>query len=128
MYVRRSHLESAIGAKDARVHQNLNPPGAAKCAPVGPQASAGPAFPAALPGSGTALDQMVAHFIDVSQGDAVLLEFSCAAVLIDTGGEGTDAVVGRDPLQDYLSRFFLRVSVQSAHLDSGENQRMLFST
>ena len=30
---------------------------------------------------------MRAHFIDVGQGDATLLEFPCAAVLIDTGGE-----------------------------------------
>jgi competence protein ComEC len=66
------------------------------------------AFPSALPASQAALDQMVAHFIDVGQGDAVLLEFSCGAILIDTGGETTDEVVGRDRLHDYLRDFFVR--------------------
>lgn len=30
---------------------------------------------------------MVVHFLDVGQGDATLVEFPCAAILIDTGGE-----------------------------------------
>jgi competence protein ComEC len=34
-----------------------------------------------------ALPFMQLHFIDVGQGAATLLEFSCGAVLIDTGGE-----------------------------------------
>lgn len=83
-------------------------PDAPRRAPVGPAPSSGTVFPSALPTSQAALDQMVAHFIDVGQGDAVLLEFSCGAVLIDTGGELTDEVVGRDRLGDYLRDFFLR--------------------
>ena len=51
---------------------------------------------------------MVAHFIDVGQGDATLLEFSCGAILIDTGGENTDEVDGRERLRDYLDAFFAR--------------------
>lgn len=31
--------------------------------------------------------KMVAHFIDVGQADATLLEFPCGAVLIDAGAE-----------------------------------------
>lgn len=71
---------------------------------------AGPenAFPSALPKAVAKPDEMVAHFIDVGQGDAVLLEFSCAAVLIDTGGELTNEVTGRKRLAAYLQAFFLR--------------------
>lgn len=36
---------------------------------------------------GQANDAMRVHFIDVGQGDATLVEFPCAAILIDTGGE-----------------------------------------
>ncbi len=53
-------------------------------------------------------DQMVVHFIDVGQGDAELLEFSCAAVLIDSGGEKTADVDGRANLVAYLDAFFQR--------------------
>ncbi len=40
--------------------------------------------------------EMVVHFINVGQGDAALLEFSCGVAMIDTGGEN--------------SQFFNRVS------------------
>jgi beta-lactamase superfamily II metal-dependent hydrolase len=32
-------------------------------------------------------DAMRLHVIDVGQGDATLVEFPCAAILVDTGGE-----------------------------------------
>lgn len=48
--------------------------------------------------------QMKAHFINVGQGQAVLLEFQTAAVLVDAGGEPDAA--DRQHLASYLDRFF----------------------
>ena len=72
--------------------------------------SAGPGGAAVIePGSfDVASDVMVAHFIDVGQGAATLLEFSCGAVLIDAGGEQTDEVNGTANLLAYLDRLFAR--------------------
>jgi competence protein ComEC len=66
------------------------------------------AYQAGLPQSTADPTSMVAHFIDVGQGDATLLEFSCGAVLIDTGGEKTSEVSGREKLKEYLTAFFQR--------------------
>ncbi len=46
---------------------------------------------------------MRAHFIDVGQGDATLLEFSCGVVMIDAGGQGARDTTA---LIDYLRDFF----------------------
>jgi competence protein ComEC len=46
-----------------------------------------PTVPPAEEPTTEALPFMQLHFIDVGQGAATLLEFSCGAVLIDTGGE-----------------------------------------
>jgi competence protein ComEC len=51
-------------------------------------------------------DVMRLHFIDVGQGAATLLEFSCGAVLIDTGGENNAQFDSTDALMRYLNRFF----------------------
>lgn len=48
-------------------------------------------------------DDMYLHLIDVGAGGATLLEFSCAAVLVNAGGR-SDSDVGR--LVRYLTRFF----------------------
>ncbi|AJP73445.1 MBL fold metallo-hydrolase [Sphingomonas hengshuiensis] len=48
---------------------------------------------------------VVAHFIDVDQGNSALLEFPCGAILIDAGGRGADAEAR---LLDYLDAFFAR--------------------
>jgi beta-lactamase superfamily II metal-dependent hydrolase len=48
-------------------------------------------------------DEMVAHFINVGQGAATLLEFPCGAVLIDAGAQ--DAFFEHE-LIAYLDRFF----------------------
>ncbi len=46
---------------------------------------------------------MVAHFIDVGQADATLLEFPCGAVLIDAGARDQEKA---DALVAYLQAFF----------------------
>lgn len=60
---------------------------------------------------------MVAHFVNVGQGDATLLEFSCGAVLIDTGGERTGELHGGQSLIHYLDDFFERRSDLENTLD-----------
>lgn len=62
--------------------------------------------------SAAAEDAMRLHFIDVGQGAATLVEFPCAAILVDTGGErsppqGTPVVYDSTPaLLKYLTAFF----------------------
>jgi len=51
---------------------------------------------------------MRAHFIDVGQGAATLIEFPCAAVLIDTGGESNGEFDSTAALMAYLDTFFAR--------------------
>ena len=55
-------------------------------------------------------DWMLAHFIDVGQGNATLLEFSCGAALIDTGGQLSERVDSNAALLAYLDAFFKRRS------------------
>jgi competence protein ComEC len=50
---------------------------------------------------------MAAHFINVGQGAATLLEFSCGLVLIDTGGGAPPRLWTRH-LTDYLDGIFAR--------------------
>jgi competence protein ComEC len=64
--------------------------------------------PAAPPPRPAPAPVMRAHFIDVGQGDATLLEFPCAAALIDTGGELNDGFDGVAALREYLDAFFAR--------------------
>ena len=58
---------------------------------------------AATEGSGP---RMRVHLIDVGQGAATLIEFSCAAILIDTGGEEGRRYDSTQSLMDYLHAFF----------------------
>lgn len=53
-------------------------------------------------------DWMLAHHIDVGQGNATLLEFSCGVVLVDTGGQVTDQFDGTRRLVEYLGEVFAR--------------------
>ncbi|MEO8550921.1 MAG: MBL fold metallo-hydrolase, partial [Kofleriaceae bacterium] len=50
--------------------------------------------------------QMRVHLIDVGQGAATLVEFSCGVVLVDTGGEQNGSFDSERRLLDYLDRFF----------------------
>lgn len=45
-------------------------------------------------------DVAIAHFIDMDQGNATLLEFPCGAILIDAGGR--DASAGDHLIGDYI--------------------------
>jgi competence protein ComEC len=51
---------------------------------------------------------MTVHVIDVGQGAATLLEFPCAAALIDTGGETAGGFNAAQRLVTYLDEFFAR--------------------
>lgn len=50
--------------------------------------------------------QMRVHFINVGQGCATLIEFPCAAILIDAGGESNDLFNSSDSLKAFLDDFF----------------------
>lgn len=49
---------------------------------------------------------MKVHYIDVDQGNAALVEFSCAAILVDAGSEVKGQVSAK--LMNYLDEFFAR--------------------
>ncbi len=50
--------------------------------------------------------KMRVHLIDIGQGAATLVEFSCAAILIDTGGEQHKRYDSTEHLVEYLRLFF----------------------
>lgn len=58
--------------------------------------------------------KMTAHFINVGQADATLLEFPCGAILIDAGAQDTTY---ENDLIDYLDSFFKRRSDLNNTLD-----------
>lgn len=60
---------------------------------------------AAPPAAARAGDKMRVHYIDVDQGNAALVEFKCAAILIDAGGESAASTAR---LITYLDDFFAR--------------------
>jgi competence protein ComEC len=78
---------------------------------------------------------MKVHLIDVGQGAATLFEFSCGAVLVDTGGEMNGEFNSKDALQSYLDVFFdgradlnrtidLLV-ISHPHIDHARNARLV---
>lgn len=56
----------------------------------------------------SAVAQMRVHMINVGQGTSVLIEFPCAAILVDAGGESNTLFNGVDALKAYLDDFFAR--------------------
>ena len=71
-----------------------------------PPTSAHPAGELAPGPSPSATAEMRIHLIDVGQGAATLVEFSCGVVLIDTGGERNAWFDSEARLLRYLDRFF----------------------
>jgi beta-lactamase superfamily II metal-dependent hydrolase len=86
-------------------------------AQAGPSAAfAQPASgPSAAPAAALPQDLMRVHYIDVEQGNSALLEFPCAAVLIDAGGRERLASASKH-LIDYLNAFFARRTDLNRHL------------
>lgn len=58
--------------------------------------------------AGTVSAQMRVHLINVGQGCATLIEFPCAAILVDTGGETDSLFNSTEALKAYLNDFFQR--------------------
>ncbi|MBT8492361.1 MAG: MBL fold metallo-hydrolase [Deltaproteobacteria bacterium] len=63
-------------------------------------------------------DKMTMHVLDIGQGLAVLLEFPCGAILIDTGGELNESFDSRRALERALTDFFARRPDLESSLDS----------
>lgn len=62
-------------------------------------------------------DDFKAHFINVGQADATLLEFSKGAVMIDAGAENGSLGVSRNSLTNYLGDFYQRRSDLNKTID-----------
>ena len=69
----------------------------------------------ALPAFSQLRPAMTAHFIDVGQAHATLLEFPCGAMLIDAGTQDDEH---ETRLLDYLEAFFRRRADLDRTLDS----------
>jgi competence protein ComEC len=65
-------------------------------------------------------DKMTAHYIDIGQGDATLLEFDCGVVMIDVGAQGRReaAEYSAARLMNYLDDFFASRSHLNNTIDS----------
>src|SRR5687767_2968578 len=79
---------------------------------------------------------MRVHLIDVGQGAATLIEFSCGAILIDAGGESNRYMDSTDNLVRYLQAFFASrpdlaetlalVVLTHPHIDHTRGAQVLF--
>ena len=65
---------------------------------------------------------MIAHFIDVGQGDATLLEFVWGLALTDAGWENTKEVDGAALLLEYLESVFERRPEVGRRIGDGNNK------
>lgn len=74
--------------------------------PIPPRPPAPPLDAEFFAGRDVAKPNMRVHLIDVGQGAATLVELSCAAILIDTGGESNRYVDSTANLVTYLRGFF----------------------
>lgn len=95
----------------------------------------GPPDPASFGAQGP---EMRVHLIDVGQGAATLFEFSCGAILVDTGGETNGLFDSGNALRAYLDAFFAAradlnrtlaaVILTHPHRDHTENAQMVAET
>jgi beta-lactamase superfamily II metal-dependent hydrolase len=58
--------------------------------------------------------KMIAHFVDVGQGDGAILEFPCGVAVVDLGGEFGTSTKGGKIFIEYLTQFF----VERPHLNN----------
>jgi competence protein ComEC len=87
-------------------------------------------------GSG-GVPEMRAHLINVGQGESILFEFSCGAMLFDTGGEQNGEFNSEPALRSYLEAFFARradlnrtldlLVISHPHPDHDLNAEMVFT-
>jgi len=106
-----SHIAYTFGGKphvgwvDSKRLGDCASTGTGTPAPTGTHPHGG-GTPAGNPASGGPVMQV--HLIDVGQGAATLFEFSCGAMLIDSGGETNGVFNSGDALKAYLDEFFDR--------------------
>lgn len=115
---------TACGGRAGRPIPPLSPPG-----PLDSGFFAKPAGDPPVP-------WMRVHLIDVGQGAATLVEFSCAAILIDTGGESNRHMDSTQNLVTYLRAFFesrpdldetlALVVLTHPHIDHTRGARVVF--
>src|SRR5258706_574037 len=74
--------------------------------PIPPRTPMAPIEASFFEGRDPARPAMRVHLIDVGQGAATLVEFSCGAILIDTGGESNRYMDSTENLVNYLRAFF----------------------
>lgn len=126
---RRSNRYYRIGLGDGRAGWIYSPRVARHAgdlpAPSPPMAALGATF------STPAGERIAVHYINVGQGAAALVEFPCAAIMIDAGAENAAAV---PRLMRYLEAFFERrddlngfaaVFVTHTHVDHNRGLRAL---
>ena len=104
--------------------------------PIPPRPFPAPLDEAFFAGRDTAKPNMRVHLIDVGQGAATLIEFSCAAILIDTGGETNRYMDSTENLVNYLHMFFASrpdlndtlalVVLTHPHIDHTRGAQVLF--
>jgi competence protein ComEC len=80
--------------------------GPSRARPIPPRTEPAPLDSSFFEGPAGDAPKMRVHLIDIGQGAATLVEFSCAAILIDTGGEEHRRFDSTRNLMTYLHAFF----------------------
>src|SRR5688572_22272117 len=80
--------------------------GAQPARPIPPRPAPATLDPSFFASGDASAPKMRVHLIDIGQGAATLVEFSCGAILIDTGGEYSRRYDSTQALVSYLRTFF----------------------